>query len=349
MLPEPYVLVCVQPEIQMAQSRADVRANMQKSMEVVGPTVYTYGHRPFGWVTGRVRLLLFPEYAFSDWRGVFRDIADPLAVGVEIPGPETDLLAAAAKEHGVYIAAQAIELHPSFPGHYFNAVFIVDPRGEVIYKRHKLRHLLFALYTSPHDVLEKYLEVFGRGKTAGETIFPVVRTEIGNLGMMVAHEIATPEVARQLTANGAEAVLFPTNAPPSIWDTMAISRAAENLVYMAVANAAPSTPLTVVSDAGFSYIIDYRGIVLKRSEGLIPTTIGAVIDIDAARKARGQAGLPLYSPDVFDYFRRPSIPPNLFLEKRLSRAELEALWAKLLAEDRSAPLPPQPGGRRAGR
>ena len=55
----------------------------------------------------------------------------------------------------------------------------------------------------PHDVYDWWIEKYGRTLDA---FWPVVDTEIGRLGIMMANEGSYPENARALAMNGAEVV-----------------------------------------------------------------------------------------------------------------------------------------------
>jgi predicted amidohydrolase len=318
----------MQPPIHQARNRKDVGENMARVTDGIAQTVFLRKRWPNAWVNGDVKLVAFAEYCFSDWRAIAQGRIDPMKVAVEIPGPEVEPLARAARDSGVYVAAQALELVPEFPGHYMNAMFIFGPRGDLVYKRHKLRHLALTLYTSPNDVLERYMEVFAKGRSVGETVFPVVETEIGVLGMCVCHEVAAPEVARQLAANGAEVIIRPTNEPETAWHHLDRARAIENMVFWVMANSGPGAEDTTVSDYGHSRIIGFRGEVLAESQ-TGDTTIGGVIDVEALRRAKPKGGLPLYAPAVFDYLARPSLPPNMFLRGVPDRATLEREYVRL--------------------
>ncbi len=327
-MPRPYLAVCMQPPIHQARSRKDVAENVARVTDSIAQTVFLRRRWPSAWIAGDVRLVVFPEYCFSDWRGIAQGRIDAMNVAVEIPGPEVEPLARTARDNGIYVAAQALELVPEFPGHYMNAMFIFGPHGELTYKRHKLRHLLLTLYTSPNDVLDRYMEVFGKGRSVGDTVFPVVETDIGVLGMCVCHEVATPEVARQLASNGAEVIIRPTNEPETSWHHLDRARAIENVVYWVMANSGYGTDDTTVSDYGHSRIIGFRGEMLAESQ-TGDTTAGGVIDIDALRRVKGKAGLPLWAPAVFDYHQRPSLLPNMFLNGRPDRATLEREYIRL--------------------
>jgi len=59
--------------------------------------------------------------------------------------------------------------------------------------------------------------------------YPVFDTRFGKVGMMVCYDGFFPEVARELTANGAEVIAWP------VWDCnplLARARACENHVYL---------------------------------------------------------------------------------------------------------------------
>jgi len=325
---KPYLAVCMQPPIRAARSRADVGANIKGVVEMIDLAVFLRRRWPSGWVGGDVRLVVFPEYCFTDWRRIARGDIDPMKVSVEIPGPEVEPLAHAAKDNKIFVAAQTLELVPEFPEHYMNAMFIFGPDGRLVYKRHKMRHLMLTLYASPNDILDRYMAAFSRGRSIGETIFPVVKTEIGTLGMCVCHEIATPEVARQLTANGAELIIRSTNEPETYWRYLDYARAIENMVFWVMSNSGYSTEETTVSDYGHSRIIGFRGETLGESQ-TGDTTAGGVINIEELRAFKARPGLPLYSPAVFDYHQRPSIPPNMFAQGRPERSALEAEYRRL--------------------
>lgn len=326
---EPYQAVCVQAPVHEARSRKDVKANIARIAEMLGLMVFMQHRRLENRGVGQVRLVAFPEYGFSDWRRIAQGTIKGDDVAIEIPGPETQPLAKAAKDNNIFIAAQALELLPEFPGHYMNTAFIIGPTGEVIYKRHKLRHGLLVLYSGPNDVLDLYMEKFGKGRSVGETVFPVVDTEIGKLGMSVCHEIATPEVSRQLVANGAEVLIRATNEPDLAERIhMDRARAMENRVYCVVANSGYSVVDTTTGDCGASAIIGFQGEVIAKSRQADTTTWG-VIDVDRLRRVKGKVRLPVYASTVFDYHQQVSLPANLYANGPIGRAALEAEYAKL--------------------
>jgi predicted amidohydrolase len=318
----------MQPPIHTAHNRSDVAENIKRAADMIGLSVFLRRRWPSAWVGGDVRMVAFPEYCFTDWRRIAKGDIDPMNVSIEIPGCELEPLARAAKENSIFIAAQALELVSKFPGHYMNAMFLFSPDGRLIYKRHKMRHLLLTLYTSPNDILDQYMDAFGKGKSVGETIFPVINTDIGVIGMCVCHEVATPEVARQLACNGAEIIIRLTNEPETSWKHLDRARAIENMVFWITSNSGYGTEQTTVSDYGHSRVIGFRGEMLGESHSG-ETTAGGVINIEELRAFKRRPGLPLYSPAVFDYLGKPSIPPNMFAKGRPDRQTLEKEYLKL--------------------
>jgi predicted amidohydrolase len=334
---EPYVAVCIQNEVKVCSKREEIKQNLDRCCDLID--------RCAGFFTRmmgeRVKLIAFGEYHLQDWRGVtapwWDHEVDPLDVCITIPGEETDRLAEKAKQHGVYIAAQALERDPNFPGYFFNCGFIISPEGKIIYKRHKTEHAGFLMYASPHDVLDRYMEVYGKGKTVGETIFPVVETELGTLGMCMCYEMIVPELHRQLVSNGAEVIIRPTaemdnfmSEPRNISLVLDRARAVENVACYVVPHIGPAIYRGARDEwAGGSVIVNYDGTVLAEARTSGETLIGAVIDVERLRRARkvgsdylaksvpvnGVRGLPLYRPEVYDYWKKGCYPPNLW-EKR---------------------------------
>jgi len=120
-----------------------------------------------------VKLVLFPENILRhefDEDDPSQTQRDRVASAVPIPGPETDELAEKARQYSTYVSASIHERDPEYPDHFFNAAFIMNPKGRIILKYRKINPwILLELSTSPHDVLEGYKE----------PLFPVVETELG--------------------------------------------------------------------------------------------------------------------------------------------------------------------------
>ena len=127
-----------------------------------------------------------------------------------VPGPVTDYFGTLAKKHDCYIAAGLVERD----GHLiYNICVLLGPDGKVAGKYRKV--------SLPRSEVEA-------GVTPGHE-YPVFDTRFGKVGMMVCYDGFFPEVARQLTINGAEVIAWP------VWGCnplLAKARACENHVFV---------------------------------------------------------------------------------------------------------------------
>ncbi len=147
-------------------------------------------------------LLVFPEFSITGYDGTWtRD--DWQKVAIEVPGEETEILGKKAKELNCYIAFASHTKDPKdWPGHYFNTSMIIDPKGEVIHKHWKAYRVTGGSgewATTAHDVLDKFVEMYG-----WDAVWPVARTDIGNLATYICSEGFAPETARTFAFKGAE-------------------------------------------------------------------------------------------------------------------------------------------------
>lgn len=284
-----------------------------------------------------VRLVVLPEYVltgapgtgpFGEWRR--QACLDPL-------GAEYDALGAIAARAGCYLAGNAYEADPLFPGLYFQCSFVIAPAGTVILRYRRL----VSLYSpSPFDVWDRYLDHYGL-----DGVYPVVDTGIGRLAAVASEEILYPEIARCHTLRGAEVLVHSTSemgSPrPTGKELSRQARAAENLAYVVSANTAgvPGTGLPARSSTGMSKIVDYEGrIVGEAPPGGATVAAHAVLDIGALRAFRQRAGagntlsqLPLQA-FAAAYAREPGRQPNeLAGATDASRALLLELQAATIA------------------
>ncbi|AFY45582.1 nitrilase-related carbon-nitrogen hydrolase [Nostoc sp. PCC 7107] len=269
------------------------------------------------------RLIVLPEYFLTGF-----PMGEPLAVWgekacIEMHGAEYEALSKIAQKHQIFLAGNAYELDPNFPGLYFQTCFVIDPSGAIVLRYRRLNSL-FA--PTPHDVWDKYLDCYGL-----EGVFPVAKTAIGNLAAVASEEILYPEVARCLTMRGAEIFLHSTsevynkNLTPK--DAAKISRAVENMAYVVSANTAglANSPIPIASVDGGSKIVDYRGIVLAETGAGESMAAFAEIDLTALRRDRRRPGLNnLLSRQRFElyaqsYSQSQFYPANTMLNQECDR------------------------------
>jgi len=156
-----------------------------------------------------------------------------------IPGPTTEYFGGLAKQHALHIAVSLYERD----GHLvYNTAVLLSPAGKLLGKYRKV--------CLPHGEVEK-------GVAPG-TDYPVFQTKFGKVGLMICYDGFYPEVARALTANGAEVIAWP------VWGCdplLARARACENRVYVV-----SSTFTDPKMDWMISAVIDPTGKVVAQAK-----------------------------------------------------------------------------------
>jgi predicted amidohydrolase len=309
--------------VNQATDRQEARALMQQSIVRIGSQIA--GSLAF--IGADCRLVVLPEYLLTGF-----PLGEPFAVWadkacLEMTGAEYEALGQIAQKHRIFLAGNAYELDPHFPKLYFQTCFVIDPSGNVVLRYRRLNSM-FA--PTPHDVWDRYLEHYGL-----EGVFPVAKTEIGNLAAIASDEILFPEVARCLMMRGAEVFLHSTSEvygskEQSPKDIAKISRAIENMAYVISANTAgiAHIPIPIASADGGSKIIDYRGLVLAETATGESMAAFAEIDLAALRRYRRRPGLTnLLSRQRFElyaesYRQAQFYPANTMLNGEVDRKHL---------------------------
>jgi predicted amidohydrolase len=279
-------------------SRARIRENLQRIGEyattATGFLNFFYGLP--------VRLIGLPEYAVSGFPmkespAEWRDRAC-----LEQNGPEYEELGKIAQNNKIFLAGNVYEIDPAFPELYFQTCFIIGPNGNVILR---YRRMTSCFEPTPHDVWDKYIDTYG-----ADSIFPVARTEIGNLGTIASEEILYPEITRCVAMRGAEVILHPTSEPGSaeltIKEVCRRARAIENQVFVVASNTATidDIPIPAYTCSAMSKIVDYNGHVLaEAAQGGEAFNSNAVIDIGALRRTRRRTAMSnVMSRQPFDIY-----------------------------------------------
>lgn len=132
------------------------------------------------------------------------DAAEP------VPGPSTDYFGELAMKHDLYIVAGLLERDKHLV---YNVAVLLGPDGKIVGKYRKV--------TLPRGEIEG-------GIMPGDE-YPVFDTRFGKVGMMICYDGFFPEVARELSNNGAEVIAWP------VWGCnplLGAARACENHVYV---------------------------------------------------------------------------------------------------------------------
>jgi len=255
-------------------------------------------------------LLVFHEFPITGWRDWTRD--EVLRVAIDIPGEETEAIAAKARAYGMYIVFGSYARDPDWPGHALSITTIVDPTGKIIAKNWKARNVkgLFGgetelFTTTVYDVLDRYIEMYGE-----DAVVPVVRTPIGNI--LTSSIQREPEYFRAAAMKGAEVILRTATGGFSPVDIQATSL--YNGVYTAVCNNAisPGGPFFEDVNAGGSAIYGPDGEPLAKATSANETLVAARVPIAQFRARHRQPSVhkELFLKEFEQYV--PRYGPNLF-------------------------------------
>ncbi len=179
-----------------------------------------------------------------------------------IPGPSSDAIGAAAKEHGVVVVGSLFERRA--PGIYHNTATVHDADGKLLGIYRKM-HI-------PDDPLyyEKFYFI------PGDLGFKAFDTRFGRIGVCVCWDQWYPEAARLTALAGAEILFYPTAigwlpdekdvygpSQHSAWETMMRSHAIANGVFVAAPNRVGVEGK--LQFWGASFICDPYGKVMQRA------------------------------------------------------------------------------------
>jgi predicted amidohydrolase len=304
--------------VNQARDRAEAATLMQNTIDRLAGQIAA----SIAFIGPDCRLIVLPEYFLTGF-----PMGETLGgwaekACIEMAGFEYEALGKIAQKQQIFLAGNAYELDPNFPGLYFQTCFVLNPSGAVVLRYRRLNSM-FA--PTPHDVWDKYLDCYGL-----EGVFPVAKTEIGNLAALASEEILYPEVARCLAMRGAEIFLHSTSevyGERSPKDAGKICRAVENMAYVVSSNTAGiiNTAIPAASADGGSKVVDYRGIILAETATGESMAAFAEIDLAALRCYRRRPGLNnLLSRQRFElyaasYSQAHFYPANTMLEQEVDR------------------------------
>ncbi len=286
---EPYAALALQLTAHSVENAADPRGQMLAQIAEAATKlrhaavfIAQYGGSP-------VRLAVLPEYLFTSYPGRIGIAEFAAQAAWAMDGAEYAALGAVAQAQGLFLAGNAYERDPHFPGLYFQTSFVVDPDGAVVLRYRRLNSMYAP---TPHDLWDKYLDVYG-----AEGVFPVARTAIGNLAAIASEEILYPEIARAHALRGAEVFVHSSSEIGSPLKTPKMiakqARAFENMAYVVSANTAgiAGTGGCLASADGNSMVVDYKGRIMAEANAGETFTAFADIDLAGLRAARRKPGM----------------------------------------------------------
>ncbi len=322
---EPYTAVGLIPTMRGVRSRDEIQHNLEHLSSLITAA---------SWLSSLdlpVRLVAIPEGALQGFNDEVLDLDHAefaRTIAIDIPGPETDFLGDLAREWDTYIIAQAKARHEEFPDRFFNVGFVIDPGGEVILRHYKVVPLLPVEHSvTPHNVWDRWVELYGETLDA---FYPVVDTDIGRLGVMMANEGSYPENARGLAMNGAE-VLYRASYPHphtgnEFFEIQTRARALDNNLYVVAPNMGTyyldrDSEIPIDTFGGRSMIVDYKGRIVGRHDYSGGSSyVAGTIDIGALRDFRARAQWDNWMKDLTTeqyrvIYDREIYPKNLYLER----------------------------------
>ena len=126
-------------------SRKDIERNLQIVADGIHAAVSIIG------INMPVRLIALAEGALTGFTDEIFDIPHVTAARelfIDIPGPETDRLAALARQYGTYIAVQCKARSPEvIADRFFNTLFVISPQGEIVHP--KMEHRTTSAAATP--------------------------------------------------------------------------------------------------------------------------------------------------------------------------------------------------------
>lgn len=245
-------------------------------------------------------IILFHEFPLSGYFFGNRD--KKLQMAIEIPGEESNALAALAQECDAYVVFGAYAKDKEWPGHVLSINTIIDRKGLIRKKVWKPRNIkrfypTFEISTTTvESVQQRFRERYGI-----DDEFPVIQTEFGNISVSTAQ--LDPLVFNVFGMKGTEIMLRTSTL---FFKSDIVYTAMVNNFYSAMANIPYNSPY-----GGQSIVVSPNGEVLTQIESNTEEGFASIkIPIAEFRKNRR---LPQYSvaftQSIFSQYV-DEIPPN---------------------------------------
>jgi beta-ureidopropionase len=326
----PYMAVGLSTIVTGIAERKHIKHNLETIEDAIHASVSMVN------INMPIKIIALAEGALTGFTDEIFDLPHTLAAKelfIDIPGEETEFLGTLAKLYDTYIIAQCKARWPEvMSDRFFNTLFIISPKGEVVHKAAKNHIWCRERSCTPHDVYDRWVELYGDGLDA---FYPVLRTDdIGNIGTICCSDGEYPEAVRALTFNGAEVVYRPSEAMPMTgnsypgggsWMTQNRGHANFNTVYMICPNIGPvylhaRSKFPVDIAGGNSHIVDYQGNIMSYSASGANTMVASIFDIEALRQYRAMNLNSNWLKDLrvelfSKMYEQPIHPKNLWMNQ----------------------------------
>ncbi len=222
------------------------------------------------------------------------------ANAVEVPGPATDALGAAAREAGAYLAVGVIERDNQFShGTLFCTLLYFGPDGRLLGKHRKLKP------TAGERL------IWGEGD--GSTL-PVFSTPLGRIGGLICWENYMPLARMAIYGKGVEIYLAPTADSRDTWQATLRHIACEGRCFVLGCNQFVTKDMYPPDLEGIEDLADQPDVMCRGGSAVI-SPLGEVLagplfdregvlfaELDLAEVARGK-----FDFDVTGHYARPDV------------------------------------------
>jgi predicted amidohydrolase len=226
-------------------------------------------------------LAVLPEYFCLLGRADTDKLAAREAPGA---GPVQDFLAAAAREHGLWLVGGTLPLAAADDAHVRNTCIAWSPTGEAVARYDKIHLFRF----------DNGRDRFDEARTIEPGSEPVAFDLVARdgqrwrVGLSVCYDLRFPELYRRL---GADLLLVPSAfthvTGQAHWETLLRARAIENLAYVA-APAQGGLHDNGRRTWGHSLVVDPWGTVVAQREADGDGVVVAMLDAQRLAQVRGQ-------------------------------------------------------------
>lgn len=274
----------------------NIEANVQKTVAMIEEAAK-------GGATIIALQELFQTPYFPQWEG-----KDKKEFAEKLNGPTVTIMKATAKRLGVAIV---VPFYEELSGKYFNTAIVIDKKGKVIGKYHKI-HI-------PHDPGFYEKEYFEHGALGYKT-FTIDGVKFA---VLICFDQWFPEAARIAKLAGAQIIFYPTAIGDIVgykaeegdwhdaWETIQRSHSIANSVYVGAINRTGVEGK--MQFYGQSFISDPFGTVIKRASKTKEEIIIAILDLDKIK----------YNEDGWGFMRnrRPDTYHSLTTNKMTKKSK----------------------------
>ena len=233
------------------------------------------------------QLVVFPEYVLGR---------------IQVPGPTTDRLSAAAAKNRIYVIAGCWELYDD--GSYANTALIFDRDGKIVGKYNKTHAAVDHFEGSPpwskppSGKDERwFIQNDPEWTMQKGTELPVFEFDFGKVGIMTCYDGWFPEPPRILSLKGAELIVWINGRQGSVEDFIVKSIMFQSHVAMITTNQAYGSG---------TMIADWPATIVERCPDKTEAYISAKIDLNRIRQQRANSrNFQQRRPDLYEDLLTP--------------------------------------------